>query len=95
MFKAPLLPELDVPVLKTNSPLTPVEPAFAVDNSNEPLDETKLYPLVTDTRPPDNPGADDETPPDKTTSPPDPLLLEPTVMYTEPPRPEDAEPDPM
>jgi hypothetical protein len=42
MFNAPLLPELAVPVLRTNSPLTPAEPAFAVDNSNDPLDETKL-----------------------------------------------------
>jgi hypothetical protein len=34
----PLLPELAVPVLITNIPLTPDPPAFAVIIKNEPLD---------------------------------------------------------
>ena len=42
-------------------------------------------------RPPDE---DDDTPADTITSPPVPLLPEPTVTYTEPPRPTDALPEP-
>ena len=38
MYNAPLLPELDVPVLNTSKPLTPFKPAFPVCNKTLPLD---------------------------------------------------------
>jgi hypothetical protein len=85
------LPELAVPELKTNKPLVPIIPEFAVFNSIDPLLVTELYPLTTDTRPP---VLDDEAPAESTNSPPEPLLPEPTVKYTEPPRPPLAVPDP-
>jgi len=70
------LPELAVPVLNTNKPLTPFTPEFDVFNSNEPLVDAKPNPLITDNRPPLE---DDDVPADKTNSPPVPLLPEPTV----------------
>jgi len=50
--KAPLLPELAEPVLKTNNPLTPDVPELAVLRRRTPLDPTELYPLVSNKRPP-------------------------------------------
>jgi hypothetical protein len=42
------LPELEVPVLSTNRPLTPPElPALAVRRRSTPLLVVVLYPLVT------------------------------------------------
>jgi len=38
---APLVPELAVPVLKINPPLTPDEPAFADDIITTPLELTE------------------------------------------------------
>lgn len=94
MYKAPLLPELELPVLSTSIPLTPLLPAFEVFSINEPLldPNAELKPLVIDTRPP---LADVDAPPDRTISPPVPLVPDPTVMYTEPPRPSLDVPDPM
>jgi len=85
------LPELAVPVLNTNNPLTPLLPAFEELNNNEPLAVNELYPLTTDTLPPLD---DADVPADNTNSPPVPLLPDPTVTYTDPPRPEIAVPDP-
>jgi len=85
------LPELAVPVLNTNKPLTPSAPAFAVFNNNDPLDVNDPYPLITDSRPPLD---DADVPANKTNSPPVPLLPDPTVTYTDPPRPKLAVPDP-
>jgi len=39
IYTVPLSPELAVPVLNTNTPLTPDGPAFDVDTSTEPLDD--------------------------------------------------------
>ena len=83
---------LPVPVLNTNRPLTPAVPAFAVLSNNAPLVVIDPYPLTTDTRPPDA-AADVDVPADRISSPPVPLLPDPTVTYTDPPRPVVAEPD--
>jgi len=37
----PLVPELDVPVLKTIAPLTPDFPEFEVKTKTEPLEDAK------------------------------------------------------
>jgi hypothetical protein len=92
IYNAPLLPELDVPVLSTKIPLTPAAPAFDVWSSNAPLLAAVPKPLVMDTRPP---VADDDVPADRMTSPPEPLLPDPTSRETEPPRPTLDVPVPM
>jgi len=66
-------------------------PEFAVSNNSDPLDVNDPYPLATDTRPPLD---REEVPADNTNSPPVPLLPDPTVTYTDPPRPELDVPDP-
>jgi len=38
----PLFPLLEKPVLSTNTPLTPLKPAFEVAISNDPLVDTEL-----------------------------------------------------
>lgn len=76
MYNAPLVPELELPVLSTSMPLTPDAPEFAVCTSNAPLLVDVPKPLVIDTRPP---VADDEVPAETISSPPDPLLPDPTV----------------
>ena len=58
----PLFPELELPVLSTNKPLTPKAPAFDVISNNAPLLVAVLKPVITDTRPP---VVDDEAPADK------------------------------
>jgi hypothetical protein len=85
MYIAPLLPFEEVPVLRTITPLTPLEPALAVAINNDPLVETELKPLINTTRPPLD---EEEVPADITNSPPDPLFPDPTDTYTDPPRPE-------
>jgi hypothetical protein len=42
------VPELEVPVLNTNNPLTPDFPAFPVVNNNAPLDVSLPTPVVND-----------------------------------------------
>jgi len=42
---APLLPELEVPVLRTRTPLTPEAPELAVWRRRSPLDVVTLKPL--------------------------------------------------
>ena len=76
IYIAPLFPALELPVLSTNMPLTPEEPALTVCTSNAPLLDVEPKPLMIDTRPPVE---NDDVPADSTTSPPDPLLPEPTV----------------
>jgi len=52
MYKAPLLPLLAVPELKTKRPLTPLVPAFAVRILKAPLLVEELDPLTIPTAPP-------------------------------------------
>jgi hypothetical protein len=92
MYKAPLLPTLELPVLRIITPLTPEVPAFAVCSNNAPLLDVVPRPLLIDTSPP---VADEDAPAANAISPPDPLLPDPTVKYTAPPRPRLAAPDPM
>ena len=92
--KEPLPPVLPVPVLNTNRPLTPAVPAFAVLINSAPLVVNDPYPLTRDTRPPDA-EADVDVPADRISSPPVPLLPDPTVTYTDPPRPNVAVPEPI
>ena len=61
-------------------------------SNNTPLDVATLYPLTTDKRPP---VSVDDVPDDSTSSPPAPLLPEPTVTYIAPPLPDDAIPEPI
>jgi hypothetical protein len=77
MYMLPLLPTLDVPVLRVSRPLTPDGPALAVLKRKEPLEVTVLYPLIIEVRPPDS---DVEVPADRIRSPPVPLSPEPTAM---------------
>ena len=86
------MPVDELPVLSTNRPLTPAVPAFAVLINNAPLVVADPYPLTNDTRPPDA-VANDDVPADRISSPPVPLLPDPTVTYTDPPRPDVADPD--
>jgi hypothetical protein len=86
------LPELAVPVLNTNTPLTPLVPAFAVIIKNVPLEVCDPYPDLKDTCPPDD---DDDVPDDNMKSPPVPLFPDPAVTNNDPPRPDLAEPDPI
>jgi hypothetical protein len=84
-YTAPLLPELDVPVLNTNKPVMPLTPAFDVCSTTEPLLVTVLKPLTilinppvdTDDKPPTidiaPPILDREEPVDSNNSPPEPL----------------------
>ena len=83
-YTEPLSPDDAVPVLTTIKPLTPVVPALNVLSSNAPLLEADPLPLTKLTRPPVPPL---DLPPDRTNSPPEPLLPDPTVTYMEPPRP--------
>ena len=76
MYNAPLLPELELPVLSTNNPLTPELPAFAVRRSSTPLLVAVPKPVVNDTNPP---VADADVPAISTISPPDPVVPDPTV----------------
>ena len=46
MYNAPVLPLLDVPVLKTIIPDTPVVPALAVAINKSPLEVALPYPVV-------------------------------------------------
>ena len=48
----PVLPELDVPELKTSTPLTPLSPAFAVLIVMAPLVLAMPCPLLTPIAPP-------------------------------------------
>ena len=41
IYNAPLFPTLDVPVLNTNKPLTPLFPAFEVPTTNAPLENAE------------------------------------------------------
>ena len=54
MYKAPLLPTLDVPELNTKRPLTPLKPAFAVRTVKPPLDVEVPSPVITLKTPPVN-----------------------------------------
>jgi hypothetical protein len=47
MYNPPLLPLVVVPVLNTNSPLTPDVPASPVRINNAPLDVSVPVPLAT------------------------------------------------
>jgi len=94
MYKPPLLPLVESPVLSTINPLTPDDPALLVRNNNEPLEAPAFEPLIIDTRPPDF-EAKEVVPAMITISPPVPLLPVPTVTYTAPPRPTNDAPEPM
>ena len=50
----PLLPALDVPVVKRKAPETPLCPASAVPKSIDPLEVAVLVPLVMPMWPPDD-----------------------------------------
>jgi len=76
----PLLPELDVPVLRTRIPLEPAVPAFAVDIINAPLLPTEPYPLIMYMRPPMDDVDVDAAPAEITISPPEPLLPSPAEI---------------
>ena len=77
-YSAPLLPELDVPLLSTSQPLTPLAPALPVCSNTLPLDVAELYPPIKYSCPP-LPDAPDVVPAVNTNSPPDPELPDPTV----------------
>jgi len=93
IYKAPELPDVALPVLSNNIPLDPAVPAFTVSSTNDPLVDAEPYPVIIDMRPPVN--AADVMPDDNTISPPVFVSPEPTVTYTAPDRPDDADPDPM
>lgn len=76
MYSAPLLPKLDVPVLRINIPLTPLAPALALDINIVPLEALLPYPLTRDNLPP---LCDDDAPPDTNTDPPTPMFPDPTL----------------
>ena len=92
MYKAPLLPVLDVPELKTRRPLTPDVPAFAVRIVTDPLLVADPAPVVMLIRPP---VSTELTPDMMPTRPPAPLLPLPTVRNSDPPVPDVAAPLPM
>jgi len=82
---APECPELEVPVLKTIAPLTPDVPEFIVLISRSPLLALEEYPDIRETLPPVR-AVELYNPPDIiNSSPPEPLLPEPTVTVTAPP----------
>jgi len=92
MYIDPLFPELEVPVLRTNTPLTPDPPALDVWIRTEPLVDVVLKPDTREARPPTVP---EVVPACSTSSPPDPVSPDPTERYTAPPRPEVATPEPI
>jgi hypothetical protein len=88
----PVVPELDVPELKTSTPLTPLAPALAVRMVTAPLDVAMPWPLTIPTAPP----VRTVLSPEATVSrPPAPLMPLPTVMLMAPPLPPVAESEPM
>ena len=88
----PEVPELDVPELKTSTPLTPVSPAFDVRIVIAPLEAALLEPLARAIAPP---VATPLSPAVSVTMPPAPLLPLPTVMLIVPPLPPVAVPLPI
>jgi len=90
--KAPLLPPLAVPELKTSKPLTPAAPAFALRILISPLLVAMLDPVIMVIEPPVYILLSPEYRPSR---PPDPLDPLPTVSRIDPPRPPDEDPDPM
>jgi hypothetical protein len=92
METEPLVPLLDVPELKTSTPLTPVSPALADATVIAPLDVAIPSPLVTPMEPPVWTVLCPEV---TVTIPPDPLIPLPTVMLMAPPLPPVASPDPI
>ena len=91
-YNEPLLPAVARPVERTIPPLTPAEPALGVCRRMLPLLVAELAPLRTISTPPL--AAKLVVPADNTSCPPAPLFPLPTVMYTLPPRPDDAVPVP-
>jgi len=89
---APLAPTLDDPVDNINRPETPAVPAFAVWMRRLPLLVAELLPEAIIILPPLAEAL--VVPADNTNRPPEPLLPLPTVMYTAPPRPDEAVPLP-
>jgi hypothetical protein len=88
---APLLPNVDAPVLTANNPLTPDTPAEADPRNTDPLLVLpEALAIVTD--PPEE---SDDTPAEILTLPPLPLFPDPIVMEIMPPRPDDAFAVPM
>jgi hypothetical protein len=79
-------------VLNIISPLDPLKPALDVRRSKLPLEDFEPYPVVKDIWPPVE---DVDSPDDMTTLPPFPLSPEPTETSIDPPKPDDADPDPI
>jgi hypothetical protein len=90
---APLLPDVDDPVLNTILPVTPLSPALGVVSNIAPLLRLLLDPDVRYRAPPVT--VEVAKPADSTSSPPVPLFPLPTVKYTAPARPEEALPEPI
>jgi hypothetical protein len=90
---APLLPDVDDPVLNTILPVTPLSPALGVVSNIAPLLRLLLDPDVRYRAPPVT--VEVAKPADSTSSPPVPLFPLPTVKYTAPARPPVALPEPM
>jgi hypothetical protein len=88
----PVVPELDVPELKTSTPLAPLSPALAVRMTTAPLDVAMPWPPTIPTAPP----VRTVLSPDATViAAPAPLLPLPTVMLMAPPLPPVAASEPM
>ena len=92
MYRAPVLPLLEVPELITSRPLVPTPPAFAVRTVIEPLLVAGPSPLRKLIYPPVWTVL---KPASTARPPPEPQVPPPTVISSEPPRPEVAAPLPM
>jgi len=88
----PELPERVVPLLSSNEPDVPDEPAFEVATVMEPVVALLLPPAMIDTEPPNLPDSE-AYPEDKYSEPPLPESVLPAKMLTLPPRPDVACPE--
>lgn len=89
----PLLPALDVPLLRVRDPVTPLDTTFAELMVTTPEPELTLEPLAISTAPPSAPPINVDTPADMTTLLPATLFPAPTITLIEPPLPPVALPD--
>jgi hypothetical protein len=94
----PVEPQLDVPELNANMPLTPFLPAFVVRIVMDPLEDAIPNPVDMPMCPPVVPLAAEPcvlSPEVTTSSPPTPLLPLPTVKLIAPPLPPVDAPEPI
>jgi hypothetical protein len=88
--RAPEVPALVVPVLKTSAPLTPDVPELTDWTTIDPLDVSCPYPVAIEMDPP---VAEVDRPESRVISPPEPVSPLPTEIIISPPFPAVAIPE--